>query len=334
IQYAPEYSTLATDLIISVRKANTNEWVQLTLAFSDPVDTAVDVFKTATVTTTDAIPEDAMEIKIEMANSVVWTMFLDELNLTWLSSDLVDDPEEEITGPTAPEIDYNFIDLIEGGTLANEMSDNWEFFTPHPESDLDVAGKTNGKKGTMVYYKEGSYIDNFALKLQVAPAFFNPDNHMIIQVQTEGSEEWTVLNIAADYFVKINGTFSTVWIEPAEALPENVTQISFAFYNDVAWTQFMDEVHINYVEAEEDSSTPEDESSSVPEDESSSTPEDESSSTPEDESSSTPEDESSSTPEDESTSLPDTGVTGIAPVAVAALISGLALVATLRRKED
>ncbi len=253
VQYAPDWTTLDTDLLISVRKANTNEWTALALTISEPTaipNSTTDVFKSAVVTTTDALPEDAVELKVEMANGVNWTMFLDELSIDFLVSDLTDDPEQEPDGPDKPDIAFNFSELFESMDAIPEKSGNWELFAPHPETGLNVIGKTNNIKGTLTYKAEdGKVIDNFALKLQIAPAFFNPDAELLFQVRRAGSEEWETVALTVGYLQNVNASFSTCWVQPEAALGDDVTEIRFGFYNSVAWTLMVNELHLNYAPA-------------------------------------------------------------------------------------
>lgn len=256
VQYAPDWTTLDTDLLISVRKANTNEWTALALTISEPTaipNSSTDVFKSAVVTTTDVLPEDAVELKVEMANGVIWTMFLDELSIDFLVSDLTDDPAQEPEGPDKPDIAFNFSELFESMDAIPEKSGNWELFAPHPETGLNVIGKTNNIKGTLTYKAEdGKVIDNFALKLQIAPAFFNPDAELLFQVRRAGSEEWETVALTVGYLQNINASFSTCWVQPEAALGDNVTEIRFGFYNSVAWTLMVNELHLNYALASAD----------------------------------------------------------------------------------
>ena len=254
IQYAPDYIDINRDMKVLVRKAGSNEWTEMTLALSAPstIPGYEDgAFRTAEVTLTEAIPADTAEIKVQLVNDALWTLFLDRVSLELAASSVDDNPGDN-PGGGDEEKTYNFTDEMESFDSIHDRSDNWEMFNPHPETDLSVIGKTNGKRGYITYMRSGSTIGDFAVNLQMAPLFFNKDSHLLVQVRLAGSDEWTPIEVNCAAPVKINGSFSTTLVTPVEALPAGVEEVRIYLYNDVAYTLMVDRVMIDYVSASTD----------------------------------------------------------------------------------
>lgn len=254
IQYAPDYIDINRDMKVLVRKAGSNEWTEMTLALSAPstIPGYEDgAFRTAEVTLTEAIPADTAEIKVQLVNDALWTLFLDRVSLELAASSVDDNPGDN-PGGGDEEKTYNFTDEMESFDSIHDRSDNWELFNPHPETDLSVIGKTNGKRGYITYMRSGSTIGDFAVNLQMAPLFFNKDSHLLVQVRLAGSDEWTPIEVNCAAPVKINGSFSTTLVTPVEALPAGVEEVRIYLYNDVAYTLMVDRVMIDYVSASTD----------------------------------------------------------------------------------
>lgn len=257
IQYAPDYIDINRDMKVLVRKAGSSEWTEMTLALSAPstIPGYEDgAFRTAEVTLTEAIPADTAEIKVQLVNDALWTLFLDRVSLELAASSVDDNPGDN-PGGGDEEKTYNFTDEMESFDSIHDRSDNWELFNPHPETDLSVIGKTNGKRGYITYMRSGSTIGDFAVNLQMAPLFFNKDSHLLVQVRLAGSDEWTPIEVNCAAPVKINGSFSTTLVTPVEALPAGVEEVRIYLYNDVAYTLMVDRVMIDYVSASTDPSS-------------------------------------------------------------------------------
>lgn len=257
IQYAPDYIDINRDMKVLVRKAGSNEWTEMTLVLSAPstIPGYEDgAFRTAEVTLTEAIPADTAEIKVQLVNDALWTLFLDRVSLELAASSVDDNPGDN-PGGGDEEKTYNFTDEMESFDSIHDRSDNWEMFNPHPETDLSVIGKTNGKRGYITYMRSGSTIGDFAVNLQMAPLFFNKDSHLLVQVRLAGSDEWTPIEVNCAAPVKINGSFSTTLVTPVEALPAGVEEVRIYLYNDVAYTLMVDRVMIDYVSASTDPSS-------------------------------------------------------------------------------
>ncbi len=255
IQYAPDYIDINRDMKVLVRKAGSSEWTEMTLALSAPstIPGYEDgAFRTAEVTLSEAIPADTAEIKVQLVNDVLWTLFLDRVSLELAASSVDDNPSSEPDGGDGEEKTYNFTDEMESFDNIYSKSDNWELFSPHPETDLSVIGKTDGKRGYITYMRSGSTIGDFAVNLQIAPLFFNKASHLLVQVRLAGSDKWTPIEVNCAAPVKINGSFSTTLVTPAEALPAGVEEVRIYLYNDVAWTLMVDRVMIDYVSVSTD----------------------------------------------------------------------------------
>ena len=72
---------------------------------------------------------------------------------------------------------------------------------------------------------------------------------MLFQVRRAGSEEWETVALTVGYLQNVNASFSTCWVQPEAALGDDVTEIRFGFYNSVAWTLMVNELHLNYAPA-------------------------------------------------------------------------------------
>lgn len=232
-QYAPGYADISQDFSAEIRTIGSDDWQTVKFSVGDITDIAgTSVFKKVSALS-DSLPENTYEIRFVLTNETLWGLFLDEVLLN-LQDNEVKNPEKN----------WNIKDDLIDYRYISEHSDNLQFFTPHPETGLNVLGKKNAKRGYVTYSFDGT-INDFELIFQVAPEFFVQSRDLLIQIRLAGEKDFRTLSVLCGKPQGINDTFARMSVTPEMTLPAGVAELKIFMYNDVAWTLMLDDVNMN-----------------------------------------------------------------------------------------
>lgn len=231
LQFVEGLADLSKDISFEIAENDNSEWKKIPIRISKSMPINKTFMSKSVVSL--SVPSGMHKLKITLSNEVLWALMLDELNLSLVNAT-----------NKMPEKSWTFIDNMIDGNKLSSYSNNLKFYTPHPETNLNVLSKKNAKKGYISYWFDG-IVSDYEISLQIAPEFFEKTRDVLLQYRIKGSNDFIDAPFLCTGARKINGSFSLISLVPEKALPSGVEEIKINLYNDVAWTTMIESVKIN-----------------------------------------------------------------------------------------